>query len=133
MRITFVMLLLFVAASTCIGAENRSKADEDNIREAVLRYQFDHNASALQKSAEVYFIGFGQKAADPSDNFMKRFADNKPPVRKSSDSHFVRGKGLLEKKTGKKGLEFSAITIKWISDTEVEVEGGYFEAELSSS
>jgi len=86
-----------------------------------------------QKSAKVYFLGVGDKATDPSDEFMKRLADHKPPVRKASASHFVLGKGLLNTKTGERGLAFRATTIKWISDTEVEVSGGYYEAELSSS
>ena len=127
------LILLLTLASVGFAADKARQSQEDDIREAVFRYQFDHNASGQQKSAKVYFLGVGEKATDPSDEFMKRFVDHKPPVRKASASHFVRGKGMLDKKTGESGLAFRAQSIKWISDTEVEVSGGYYEAELSSS
>jgi hypothetical protein len=133
MKIIAHFVLLFAFASVCLAEDKIGKFQVDDIREAVFRYQFDHNDSGQQKSAKVYFIGVGEKAADPSDDFMKRFADHLPPVRKASASHFITGKGLLDKKTGERGLAFQVTTIKWISDTEVEVSGGYYEAELSSS
>jgi hypothetical protein len=127
------LFLLFAFTSLGVADEKARQGQDDDIREAVFRYQFDHNASGQQKTAKVYFLGVGEKATDPSDDFMKRFANHKPPVRKASASHFVRGKGLLDKKTGERGLAFRNTLIKWISDTEVEVSGGYYEAELSSS
>jgi hypothetical protein len=42
-------------------------------------------------------------------------------------------RGVVDKDTGKSGLIFSVGAIKWISDTEAEVSGGYYEAGLSSS
>lgn len=127
------LFLLFALTSLGVADNKARQGQDDDIREAVFRYQFDHTASGQQKTAKVYFLGVGEKATDPSDEFMKRFADHKPPVRKASASHFVRGKGLLDKKTGERGLAFRNTLIKWISDTEVEVSGGYYETELSSS
>jgi hypothetical protein len=130
-----ILHLFLILACTSFGfaADKTRENQEDDIREAVFRYQFDHNASAQQKTAKVFFLGVEGKAGDPSDAFMKRFADHKPPVRKASASHFVKGKGILDKTTGEQGLAFSVTSIKWISDTEVQAKGGYYEAEESSS
>ena len=116
-----------------MAANTTRESQVDDIREEVFRYQFDHNGSAQQKTAKAYFIGVGDEGGDPSDDFMKRFDGHKPPVRKASASHYVRGKGILDKKTGERGLAFGFTGIKWISDIEVEVDGEYYEAELSSS
>ncbi|HLX95794.1 MAG TPA: hypothetical protein VKU37_08625 [Verrucomicrobiae bacterium] len=133
MKIIAQFFLLFAFTSLVLAADRARESQVDDIREAVLRYQFDHNASGQQKTAKVYFIGVGEKATDPSDDLIKRFADHKPPVRKASASHYVQGKGILDKKTGEQGLAFNVGNIKWISDTEVEVYGGYYEGNLSSS
>jgi hypothetical protein len=126
-------MLLLGFTSLGFAAENLRQSQEDDIREAVFRYQFEHNASGQQKTAKVFFIGVEGNAGDPSDMLLKRFADNKPPVRKASASHFVKGKGIVDKQTGELGLAFSVTSIKWISDTEVQANGGYYEAEESSS
>ncbi|MGO8925829.1 MAG: hypothetical protein ACLQU3_02885 [Limisphaerales bacterium] len=127
-------LFLFLAfASVSVGADPARQRQEDDIREAVFRWQFDHNVSGQQKKAKVYFLSVGEKYGDPSDEFIKRFADNKPPVRKRSECTADAGKGVLDKKTGEQGLIFNVTSIKWSSDTEVEVEGGYYEAGLSAS
>jgi hypothetical protein len=47
----------------------------------------------------------------------------------SSDAH----RGVAEKRTGKRGVVFRVRTIKWVSETEVDVVGGYFEDGLSAS
>ena len=107
-------------------------AAEDDIREATYRYQFLHNASGLQQKADVYFLSLGEKDTDPSDAFMKRFADHKPTVKKVSSSAGRLG-GVRDKDTGGKGLIFRVAQIKWVSETEAEVSGGYYEGGLSAS
>jgi len=130
----FTSLLLWLAfASVSVGADQARQLQEDDIREAVFRWQFDHNVSGQQKRAKVYFLSVGEKYGDPSDEFLKRFADNQPPVRKRSECTADAGKGVLDKKTGEQGLVFNVTRIQWKSDTEVEVEGGYYEAGLSAS
>ena len=64
---------------------------------------------------------------------MKRFAGNKPPVKMVSECHAPADKGVVDKKSGERGLIFNTGAIKWISDTEAEMEGGYYEGVLSSS
>lgn len=62
---------------------------------------------------------------------MERFADDKPTIKKESQAKL--GDGVKDRDTGERGLIFRVGNIKWVSDTEVEVEGGYYEAGLSSS
>jgi hypothetical protein len=104
---------------------------EEDIRETVFRYQFDHNASALQKSATAYCLSFGVKDADPPDEFMKRFSGFKPAVVKASMCRPVYG--VVSKHILKSRVFFRVSSIKWISDAEVRVDGGYYEGSLSAS
>jgi len=76
----------------------------DDIPEAVFRWQFDHNASGQQKKTQAYFLSVGDEDAEPKDEFMKRFADQIPPVRKASACSADAGKCVRDKKTGEKGL-----------------------------
>ena len=109
-----------------------SQQQQNDIREAVFRYQFRHNASIQGSSAAVYCLSV-ENNADPPDDFMKRFAGFKPPVHKASDCSTDAYKGVVEKATGKRGLVFRVKSIKWISQTDAEVVGGYFEDGLSAS
>jgi hypothetical protein len=107
---------------------------EQNIREAVFRYMFDHNASGQQKRAGVYCLSLSYlDPVDPTDEFMKRFSGHKPPVRKISECILHSFEGVTDKLTGKAGLIFRVTEIRWISADEVEVTGGYYEAGLSAS
>jgi len=127
------LALLLVFASAGMAATQARQSQEDDIREAVFRWQFNHNVSGLQTNAKVYFLAVGEKGGDPSDEFMKRFVGNKPPVRKRSQCTANAGRRVLDKQTGEQGLIFNVTSLRWISDTEVEAEGGYYEAGLSSS
>ena len=89
----------FVVAATVLAVVSRVEAakeaskfegtarltQENDIREAVFRYQFNHNSSIQGKSAAVYCLSVGEKNADPPDDLIRRFAAFKPPVRKASD------------------------------------------------
>jgi hypothetical protein len=133
MKVIAHLFLLFAFSSLGFAADKPRESQTDDIREAVFRWQFDHNASGQQKKAQAYFLGVDDKDADPTDEFMKRFADHKPPVRKASACSADAGKGVRDKKTGEKGLIFRVRKIEWKSDTEVAVKGGYYEAGLSAS
>jgi len=105
-------------------------AEQDDIREAVFRYEFENNASGQKRNAKVYFLSLG-KDKEPDDAFIARFKGHKPPVKKRSQSS-----GELEvfdKETGERGLIFSAVMIKVVDANKVKVDGGYYEAELSAS
>lgn len=107
-------------------------ADEQDIKEAVFRYQFEHNGSGLQKNAKVYFLSLNQ-GRDPSDDFMNRFRDHVPPVRKVSQAS-MSAEGVIDKRTRERGLLFRITGgVQWLSENEVEVAGGYFESGQSAS
>ena len=125
-------LLLFACVTTgCTPTGSARLHEEDDIREAVFRYQFEHNASGQQKRAGVYCLSIGENT-DPSDEFIKRFAESKPPVRKISECN-VGLDGVVDKSTHKLGLEFRVGRVNWISATEVGARGGYYEGGLSAS
>jgi hypothetical protein len=126
--------------------------EADDILKAVFRHQFVKNASGQQQKAGVYFLriltnetkkvfpGRGdvswpnfKNGVDPSDAFMESFAKHVPPVRKASQAQIDPQGPVLDKETDAKGLLFVAGPIKRISDTKVEVPGGYYEARLSAS
>lgn len=132
--ILLVLVVLFVlvtatgcAAGSTTAANNsapsidRAAAVED-IAEAVFRYQFDHNASAIQKRAEKYCLSLpGEKM--PGAELLRRFEGNRPPVAAASQ---------CERKAGK-NLFFRVQKLDWRNDKEVWVRGGYWEGNLSSS
>jgi hypothetical protein len=131
---TILQLLLTFASAYVEYATDAARVNQENdIREAVFRHQFDHNASGQRTDAAVYCLSVGSKETDPSDEFMKRFADHKPPVRKLSECNVDPVNGVVDKSTGKSGLIFRVTSITWVSDMEVGVAGGYYEAGLSSS
>lgn len=109
-------------------------ADDDDVREAVFRHQFDHNASGLQKNARVYCLQIEGKR-DPSPELLRRFEDSEPKVKKASLCSFKRGseRGGVQDDTGAPGLIFRIDTIRRQAPDAAVVEGGYFEAGLSSS
>jgi hypothetical protein len=133
MRATPFLLLLTIGF-TGLAVDIDHASQEDDIREAVFRHQFDHNASGLQKRAHAYclLIRVGEKNSDPSDQFMKRFAGHKPPIRKASGCHWTSIQ-VIENRSGRSALIFFVSNVSWISDTEVTVEGGYEEGNVSSS
>jgi len=140
MRFFVVAAIVLAAFSRVEAAKEKPTPEgtlrlsqENDIREAVFRYQFHHNSSIQGQRAAVYCLSVGEKNADPPDAFMKKFAGFKPPVRKVSECSIDNYRGVVEKRTGRHGLVFRVRSIKWISGTEVEVDGGYFEDGLSAS
>jgi hypothetical protein len=110
--------------------------EESNIAEAVFRYEFDHNASAVQKDASAYFLAFGAANApkDPGADFLKRFADVKPTVKPASASlKSGETRSVIDKSTTKPGVIFYVERLKWTKKDEADVQGGYYESSKSSS
>jgi hypothetical protein len=97
-------------------------AAEADVAEAVFRYQFDHNASVLQKRAERYCLSLpGERM--PSTEFLERFAGDGKPVLAADRCERSSGKSLF----------FSLKKFDWHGEREVWVRGGYWEGNLSSS
>jgi len=133
LSIVSVLLSCVIVPSTLATDVDRG-AEEESIREAVFRYQFEHNASGQKQQAHAYCLSIrlSDKNTDPSDEFIKRFSGHKPPVRKASECHWAKGE-VVENRTGRPALIFAMSNITWVLETEVTVGGGYEEANLSSS
>ena len=132
MKTTTSLFLLLAFTSAGFAADRTRESQTNDIREAVFRYQFDRIAPGKQESVKLYVLGVGESCSDPSDEFLKRFADRQPPVKKASASSYVPNEGLVDKETHRKALMFWANSIAWISDTDVEVSGAYHSAMLSA-
>ena len=126
--------ILLASLPVNLASDAARPSQEDDIREAVFRYQFDHNGSGLQRRAHAYCLAVrvGEKETGPSDQFIKRFRPHKPPVRKASACHWEEIQ-VVENRWGKPALIFFVSKINWVSDTEVTVNGGYREGNMSSS
>jgi hypothetical protein len=133
-RATIFVILVLALHAPSFATDPVRSSQEDDIREAVFRYLFDHNGSGQQHNAHAYCLAIvitGEEI-DPSAQLIKRFAHHKPPIRKASACHSTEIQ-VVENRWEKPALIFSVSEIEWISDTEVAITGGYEEANNSSS
>lgn len=122
-------LILALLASALVAPVALSQKDarpatsskEDDVREAVFRYEF----KAVNRQADFYFIGVDNK--NPSEEFLARFRDDVPIVRPISDARHEKKPvpSIVDKKTDKDGIIFRVGAVKWNSETHADVEGGY--------
>jgi hypothetical protein len=125
-----LMLVLFFASVPGSPSCQAQKADvADDIREAVLRHMFGHEAQQQKPYTKVLFISVEKK--DPDDKFIARFKGHIPPVKKGSDSVITGDMGgVMDKETGEGGMLYSVGEIKWINENEVDIDGSYYVANL---
>src|SRR5882672_11320855 len=69
-------------------------AAESDIAEAVFRYQFEHNASAIQQKANHYCLSLPDERS-PDAAFLHRFDGNKPPVVTAGECERKSGRDLF--------------------------------------
>jgi hypothetical protein len=115
------------------GAEN---ADEDlQVRQAVLRYQFEHTAAAHKYSIFCIAVTKGriEPGPDAPSKLMHGLSDAAHKVVKSSDCNENQGHGVIERASGKPALILHVGRVTWITKEEAVVEGGYYEDALSAS
>ena len=130
--IRHTLLAVVVALVICGCSSNPRVAaqlsEEDKIREAVFRHQFEFNASGLGNSAYAYFLSI-EGGNDPSPELLEQFSGHRPPVKPVTASVLEPGTAqVLDRDSRLPGLIFMIKEILWLSDDEVEVEGGYEEA-----
>jgi hypothetical protein len=116
-----------IAPKTPIAITN----EDADIYEAVFRHQFGRNASAVQQSAGSYLIQI--QDADPTDAFLLRFSGSTPPVKRVSEGQRAQDTGIYDRKTHKPSLIFNLGAIRWHGKNSLEVDGGYYEGNMSSS
>lgn len=140
----FSVLFLLAGAAKSQGnpeAATRAASEED-IREAVLRYQMEDWIRTVDKDEaeaknpadkeaaqhynfKIFFIE--TNGMDPTDDFMKRFHGIPRILKKSSYSEVakVMRMPIVDKETQERGIIFSADGIRWLGKNRVKVDGGY--------
>jgi hypothetical protein len=123
-----LLALQFAGCAVFKASHNVSGKYKDDIREAVFRYQFEHNGLELQGEQWVYFLAYKDDGwKSPSPEFMKRFAGLKPPVKPVSDADIEPGSGTVRDKVMLyKGIIFYIGTMEWVDENMAKVEGGYY-------
>lgn len=130
---TACLLALICSLAPFPSAPQERAKTEELIREATFRYQFGHIPEEQRQRGKVYFLTVGGKGDDPTESLMQRFSDHKPPVKKFTLGEFTATVTILDNVTREQGILFRVKKVKWVSDTEVEVEGGWYESPKSAS
>ena len=121
-----------ILASGC--TPNLNKADEETqIQQAVLRYQFEHNAAARKYNIFCIAIGDRETSLDAPTQLIDGLNDAGHKVIKFSACNANDGEGVTERVSGNPALMLSVAQVKWLASDEVLVDGGYYEASLSAS
>ena len=113
----------FLICLTVSGHVTAKVSDEDDIREAVFRYQF-----WTYKTPHIHFLSIDkdEKKQDPSEHFLKRFADLKVRIKKISAAIKIPQDGSVrckDKETGEPGMLYQVHLVRMISEGVAEAEG----------
>lgn len=111
--------------SQLIATGETDKSTSDEIRESVFRKEIASFSLSLQFKDGIFFLSIGQGGSDPNDDFMRRLRDFGSKVKKQSMAKREIA-GVKDRETGHPGIILYANDIKFISDTEAEIEGGYY-------
>lgn len=116
-----VLMAVFVAAPTFQKSEPSRADQEDNVREAVFRYQF----KSFDLLVAYHFISVNGK--NPPAAMLQRFHGDQPQVLPVSESEKIKKpmKLIQNRSDYKQGALFNQGQIKWISDVKVDVDGGF--------
>jgi hypothetical protein len=139
-----LVLMALVAAAVACGSCRRSEPsaaadaavpddpEADDIREAVIRFQIAGEEPFFERSATVMFVGAGRACHDaPPPAFLKRLTH--PKFRFApADASVMTAIGLLDRKTGERGVNLCAGTIKRTAPDVVEVHGSVTTADLAA-
>jgi hypothetical protein len=101
---------------------------EDEIREAVIRYEVGRLASAARKP-DYYFLEVDQTGGDPSAALLARFAGHVPPVEAISSA--TRTDRVRHKQNGGRGIVLTIRSIRHVDRDTAEVDAGHYESGLS--
>jgi hypothetical protein len=128
---TLIWLLLFMLIpAPLFSAQIDRPIVENDIREAVFRYQIQHWDSDGDYG-DIFFLSLS--GMDPNNKFMGRFIDYGKRAKKKTQAASEIMTGVKDKQTGKPGIILEVAEITWISGTEVKVQGGYYQHGKSAS
>lgn len=116
-----------IPANPAALAAYKTAQNEMAVAEALFRYQFEHNYSAIQHGAEVYFLLLN--GTNPPECFMERFDENPVPVkvRSRSEDGFMTDYVRDRDQPKKRGILFSINDIK-IDGNQAVATGGHYES-----
>jgi predicted small lipoprotein YifL len=123
-RIVILALLFALTACASGGPPPSPEAQavaENDVAEAVFRYQFQHNAATIRDTAERYCLALSDER-NPDPVFLHRFEAVRPQVVAA---------GQCARKAAK-DLFFRVQKLDWQGDDEVWVRGGYSEGVLGA-
>jgi hypothetical protein len=135
-----VLPALGLAALVSGCAPSVEKADEElQVRQAVLRYQFEHTAAARKYS--IFCIAVSNDKIKPGPDapakLMHGLKDATHKVVKYSDCNVMQSDGVIdrviERASGKPALILHVGRVTWIGKEEADVKGGYLEDGESAS
>ena len=104
--------------------EARRNADQDDICEAVFRYEILNKPWGPGARATVFFLSVTE-GRNPTDEFMSRLRGDFR-VRKISQAVQSPYEGVRHVKSRERGVIIGVGRITWISADEVMVDGGYY-------
>jgi hypothetical protein len=120
--ITWPPLLALNVQSDKEAQHNLQEDESADVFESVVRYQI----KSWELAANSYCISIEGK--DATTDFLRRLTPI--PVKTASGCRKQTTEkvmvSVVDKKTGKRSVIFDAEAIRWISENEVEVAGGYF-------
>jgi hypothetical protein len=128
-------------AAGVFGCASAAAAADLDVIEATFRYQFAHNASGEQSHVGAYCIGFQDDpkdpvgGSDPPAELISRLADVVPVVKPLSGCRMTpRGaNGVKDRNSGEEALIFTLGRPVCATESSCQIDGGYYEANLSSS
>jgi hypothetical protein len=150
LKYCLIIIVLFLNNSCDNPTEPNIENVNNDIREIVLRDQFQNNYSShynytghIDTTIKIYFVGlyesidtiyqFRGNAIDPDVEFLSRFDGYWKKVKKISDAEYDPGSGIKDKVTNEPGLIFKIGPIRWLSENKAEVEAGYYAGNVSAS
>ena len=115
-------------------APKLDESDEElEVQQAVLRYQFEYNAAAGKYDIFCVAIGDREASLDAPTKLIEGLNDANRKVVKFAACDENDGNGVIERASGKPALILRVAQVKWLAKNEAVVDGGYYEASLSSS
>ena len=134
--------LLFLAAAASVlgraaaaGPVVLSAQATQDVQEAAFRHLFAGANPQMTHCLVVPGPVGGPQSADPSPEFLARFADLKTPVKNRSgcNGKAADGIGVADTVTGALAMFFSVGPVTCSSDTECELEAGYYAAPTAAA